>query len=130
MLYGDVTSSDALSECLDDLTLPIDGILPRAAGGLSGPITVTMHIGQGGRIISTQFDRGDQLFQKQITQAIAVSKFSAKCADKKLRLVFNFVIEGEPVDNPSVWYTFTSPNRFTLHTHPRSTEVLRTNKPK
>jgi hypothetical protein len=129
LLCGDDVPTDSLSDCMENLILPIAGILARSAGGSSDAIAVTVHIGEGGRLQSTQFDRGKESFHKEITQALDLSKFSANCSGKMLRLVFSFEIDGEPMDNPGVWYSFKSPNRFTLHTHPRATEVLRTKKP-
>jgi hypothetical protein len=129
--FGDeIRTMGSLSECVDNLILPIDGMLARSAGGSSGPIIVSLHIGEGGRLGATTFEGGGERFQEQITQALKLSRFSAGCSGKTLRLVFSFDIEGEPTDQPGVWYSFSSPNRFTLHTHPRKTNVLRTRQPK
>jgi hypothetical protein len=131
MLFGDMTATaGSLSDCVNELILPIDGILARGAGGSSGPIAALLYIGEGGKLTSLKFEGGKELFQRQIEQAVRSSKFAPKCAGKILTLVFSFEIEGEPLDNPSVWFSFSSPNHFTLHTHPRATEVLRTKKPK
>lgn len=118
-----------LPDCALDLVLPTDGLLARSAGGSSGPITVTIHLGEEGKLNSLEFRGGADLFQRQITQAMNISRFSPKCSGQTLRFVFSFIIDGQPSDSPSVWLSFASPDQFILHTHPRATEILRTRKP-
>jgi hypothetical protein len=127
ILFGDATTG-TLTDCVSELTLPIDG-LARAAGGSSGQIATVLHIGEGGQLASVKFQGGKELFRRQIDKAMRLSKFAPKCAGRTLTVIFSFEIQGEPLDNPGVWFSFSSPNHFTLHTHPKATEVLRTKKP-
>jgi len=126
---ADNKTPNLFADCAVDLVFPTDGLLARSAGGSSGPIIVSMRLGTGGRVESLKFDGGGDLFNRQIAQAMNASKFASKCAGQTLRFVFSFTIDGEPSNCPGVWMSFASPDRFTLHTHPKGGEILRTRKP-
>jgi hypothetical protein len=125
-LYSEVS----ISQCATDLVLPSFGVLARTGGmGTSGQINATITIGNNGAVSSVHFEGGKDLYQKEIELALKASKFSPRCSGNAVQIVFTFIMEGDPLENPSVEIRFSGPNHFILRTRPRIPHVLRTREP-
>lgn len=120
----------AVSDCALDLWIPRYG-LGGSPGQSVGPISSVSTIGADGRVTSVGFDGGTKRAQDLVQRWLRESRFSPKCAGKKVTVVFTFVTEGPAAECPFSWITFGAPNHFFIHSRALTPHVFRTsNAPK
>jgi hypothetical protein len=114
---------EALSVCCEDLQIPRGGPSGNP-GDKVGPIRVTITPDHEGHASSIEIEGASSPAGILVRSWLSGSKFSTKCAGKRLSLRFSFVVEGPPSEYPFSWVTFQSPNHFIVHSRARTPTVL------
>lgn len=104
-------------ECGVRIRLPSYPTIARAAR-IAGTTVATISLTSRGRPASVEVVGAHQLLGTAVERELRASEFSASCGGRRVRLVFQFVIDGEPAEHPQSTFTFMPPNTFLISTRP------------
>lgn len=115
---ANILSGETSSHCINSLVLPTANVFSRnvAAGGI---VTAVVLIGQNGRISRLDTEGPTNALKAEVEVYLRESQFAATCAGRKVRLTFEYKLEGEPSYNlvpPKI--VFHPPLSFTIIVRP------------
>ena len=99
--------------------MPNYPVIARAAR-FAGTAIAVITLGDDGQVVATEVTGVHPLLKAEVEKEMRASKFSPRCVGKQVRLIFDFLIIGEPVANPHSNYVFVPPNKFVVSTPPRT----------
>jgi outer membrane biosynthesis protein TonB len=120
--------AESNTHCIERLRMPVYPKLADAAR-ISGTLTATVVLGQGGSVQQVLMDMGNasatakQLFPPEVAKAIQASSFRRACGGKSITVVFSFVLgqELDPHGLPQS-VSFGYPNRFSISVPPKTVQ--------
>ena len=117
-----VAQTEANIACVERLQIPTYPILA-AQARITGVVIANVLLGPNGSVdtIASASDRGKAhpILLGGVEKSMRASTFAKACANKRLELIFNFVIEGTPVQRPTESaISFRYPNQFWIATPP------------
>jgi hypothetical protein len=110
-------SPDPGISCVERLRIPVYPQIARAVR-LQGTVTATVLLSPTAsvRAIEKSFSPDSQgrrnLFTHDIDKALMETAYRSDCGGKRVTLIFDFKIVGEPNDSPSEFAYFGYPNKF------------------
>ena len=107
----------AWAKCADRLVLPRFSSASRVAGS-GGPVTARFTIDEKGTAVRVEMAGGAEEHRSEIAIYLGESRFSRRCAGRRLELRFTFVESGGALLYPVSWVEFESPNHFLIWTRP------------
>jgi len=104
-------------ECGVRIRLPSYPTIARAAR-IAGKVTAVVSLADDGRPAGIEVAGAHPLLRTAVEKELRSSEFSSTCGGRQVRLVFEFLIVGEPVEHPQSTFVFMPPNRFAVSTRP------------
>jgi hypothetical protein len=111
--------------CIKEMLLPAYGAIARKAMS-PGTVKAEASIGPGGTLAGFRSGDADRFLALEVETFIRYNtSFRSECVGKQVSLVFTFVLEGDPVVDPTARVKFRGPNEFVIISQPQSPTVDR-----
>ena len=88
------------------------------AAHITGTATAVITVAADGHPARVELTGAHPLLKTAVEKELRTSEFSRACFEKHVRLIFEFVIAGEPSEHPESSIAFVPPNRFVVTTPP------------
>jgi hypothetical protein len=93
---------------------------PNIARGarIVGTAMAEIELGESGSIRRVDVTGVKQILREAVEQSLRTSVYSPNCKNRQVRVMFHFVIFGDPAERPRTRVSFSPPNLFTISTEP------------
>ena len=106
-------------ECVEDLQLPTHGALSLVAR-IEGKVVLSFKVDSNEQASDVEHVYvGHPLLFKQAREALQEWRFKRECAEKKVKLIFDFRIRGLPMQQPYQYHTIQPPDTLIITSTPQ-----------